>query len=80
MPRLYELNGWDSAQTATLVPGDIEKPNITELTTAVATLTSAGFLTPGAVQDENHLRETLDMPALDESAAEEGRATPAETE
>ena len=80
LPRLYELNGWDSAQTATLIPGDLEKPDIEKLTNAVATLTSAGFLTPGAVQDENHLRETLDMPALDESAAEEDRATPAETE
>lgn len=62
LTRLYELNGWNPSETALLVPGDIEKPDVEAFTNGIVSLTGAGWLTPGSEEDENHLRQTLNLP------------------
>jgi len=64
IPRLFQLNNFDSSETPQIVPGDIEKPDIERFTTAIANLTSVGWLTPGAEADEDHLRTLLNMPQV----------------
>lgn len=66
LPQLYELNGWDPSECAQLVPGDIEKPDVERFVNAISVLTGSGFLTPGREEDENHLRQWLNMPEVAE--------------
>lgn len=63
VPRLYRLNGWDPARAGRYVPGDLEKADVERLAGALEKLTNTGWLTPGAAEDEAHLREELDLPA-----------------
>lgn len=63
LPRLYRINGMRVDEPARFVPGDIQKPDLEQFAKAVQALTGAGYLTPGSEQDEDHLRELLDMPA-----------------
>jgi hypothetical protein len=62
LPRLYELNGWDSTECAKFMPGDIEKSEVIEFANAVTQLTGAGWLTPGSEVDEAAIRDRLDLP------------------
>lgn len=60
--RLYELNGWNPAEAARIVPGDLEKADIDAFASAVEKLTNSGWLTPGGEEDEDHIRGILDLP------------------
>lgn len=74
LPRLYELNGWNPGETATIVAGDLEKEDVDKFTNALVALAGAGWLTPGTEEDENHLRNKMDMPEIDRDLLEaEGR-------
>lgn len=62
IPRLYALNGWKTGETATIVPGDIEKPDLEIFANAIERLTGTGWLTPGGDADEAQVRALLNLP------------------
>lgn len=64
LPKIYELNGMNLSEMAEFVPGDIEKKDMDRFSTAVTNLTGAGWLTPGGEDDENYIRDYLDLPQL----------------
>lgn len=64
LPRLYALNGWDPSQCACFVPGDLEKQDVERFAQAMAHLTTAGWLTPGSEEDEEHVRNLLNLPGV----------------
>lgn len=70
LTRLYELNGWNPSEIAQFVPGDIEKEDVERFANAIAVFTSAGFLTPGSEEDENHIRGLVNMPERVDSEAD----------
>lgn len=75
IPRLFALNGWSTHETPQLVPEDLEAPELDRFTTAVANLTSAGFLTAGSEEDEQFFRNMLSMPGVPEDRDEMIAAT-----
>lgn len=62
LPRLYQLNGWDSSRCARFVAGDIEKADVQQFAASVSELVNAGMITPGGEEDEEKIREMLDLP------------------
>lgn len=82
LPRLYELNGWDSSECAELTHGDIEQPDVERFAAAIANLTTSGWIAPGGLEDENHVRTMLGMPEATEYnvAAQTLGALPTEEE
>lgn len=76
IPRLMKLNGIDSAPK--LVAGDIEKPDLTELSNFIKEMTGAGFNLTGDVDIENTLREAANLPPRAENVEEDFPAPPQE--
>ena len=74
LPRLYELNGWDSAETAAFVPGDLEQVDLSQFAQVVPALTAAGWITPGGEVDEQHVRQVIGLPTRSVDADAEGQA------
>lgn len=82
VPRLYAVNGLDAREPAQFRHADVEKPDVAALAEALTKLTTAGWLTPGAEEDEDWARELLGAPAtpvelreeLDEEAAADREA------
>jgi hypothetical protein len=68
LPRLWKLNGMDYEFMPTLVPGDLEKPDITALSDFVSKLTSAGAQMFPDRELENHLREAAGLPLAPEES------------
>jgi hypothetical protein len=62
LPRLFALNGWPPNETPEFVPADVEDAEIVEFASAMAQLTAAGWLTPGSREDEEVVRERLNLP------------------
>lgn len=60
--RLWVLNGFDEAMKPLIVPGDLEKQNISELATYIQTLAQAGAQMFPDRELENHLREAAGLP------------------
>lgn len=65
IPRLLLLNGEDVEETPQLKAGDIEKEDLSLFAEQMAKLTTAGWLTPGSPEDEEHVREKMNMPKLE---------------
>jgi hypothetical protein len=62
IPRLFDVNGFDVEGYPTVVPGDIETPNLGEVAQYIQQLSGAGMpLFPDEVL-EQHLREIADLP------------------
>lgn len=64
VPRLMNLNAFPTEATPSFVPGDLEKDDVSRFAEAVSKLTGMGWLTPGSEDDENHIRNLLDMPSI----------------
>lgn len=66
LPRLWQLNGMDPAMMPTLVPGDLEKQNLGEVSAFIQSLTAAGATMFPDRELENHLRELAGLPLAPE--------------
>lgn len=70
--RLWRLNGLPPEFMPSMVPGDLEKPNLPELATFVQTLAGAGATLFPDRELENHLREAAGLPLAPEESADGG--------
>ena len=68
LPRLWKLNGLDYEVMPTLVPGDLEKPDLGQLGAFIQSLTTAGAQMFPDRELENHLREAAGLPLAPEDA------------
>jgi len=80
IPKLIEINGWDTEQLPTLVHGDIEKPDLAALGSYITSLAQAGApLFPDEKLTE-YLREAASLPVNaevgEQQADEEGMPQP----
>lgn len=66
LPRLWRLNGMDPETMPTLVPGDLEKQNLGEVSAFIQQLTAAGATMFPDRELENHLRELAGLPLAPE--------------
>lgn len=75
LPRLWKLNGLDFEQMPSLVPGDIEKPDLVAVGEFISKMTAAGATMFPDRELENHLRKAAGLPPAPE-AMEEGGLDP----
>lgn len=68
IPRLFEVNDWKLDQLPQIVPGDIDPPDLTQLSGFMAQLGSAGMQWFPDPELEKFLRQAARLPALDETA------------
>ena len=66
IPRLWELNGMNPEFMPTMVPGDVEKPDIASLADYVSKLASAGATMFPDRELENALRSAANLPLAPE--------------
>ena len=59
--KLWEMNGFPTDRMPTMVPGELEKQDIAELSLAVQQLTASGWIKPGGLDDENFWRAMSGM-------------------
>lgn len=71
MPRLWVLNGLDPEMMPTLVPADLEKPNLQELGAFLQSLTASGAPMFPDRDLENHLRTLAGLPPAPEESADD---------
>jgi hypothetical protein len=60
--KLFEINGFPTDRLPKLVPGELEKQSLSELSLSLMQLTNAGWLVPGGLADENFIRKVAGMP------------------
>ena len=70
LPRLWRLNGLPAEAMPALVPADLEKPNLGELSQFLQTLSSAGAPLFPDRELENHLRSAAGLPLAPEDGAD----------
>lgn len=68
LPRLWKLNGMDTEVMPSLVPGDLEKPDLSMLGDFITKLTSAGATMFPDRDLENHLRQVAGLPLAPEES------------
>ena len=68
IPRLFEVNGWKIDELPQLVPGDIDPPDLTQLSAFMGQLSSAGVQWFPDPELEKFLRDVARLPKLDETA------------
>jgi phage gp29-like protein len=68
IPRLFEVNGWKVEQLPRLVPGDIDPPDLTQLSQFMGQLTTAGLQWFPDPELEKFLRDAARLPKLDETS------------
>ena len=68
IPRLFALNGFDRVDYPTLVPGTLERTDVSVLTTAIAELSKAGMPIFPDPATEGFLRTLLGLPDVEEWA------------
>jgi hypothetical protein len=71
-PRLWRLNGLEYEYMPCLVPGDLEKPDLGQLSAYIQSLTTAGAQMFPDRELENHLREAAGLPLAPEDGDEMG--------
>lgn len=71
LPRLWILNGLDREMMPTLVPADLEKPNLQELGAFLQSLTASGAPLFPDRDLENHLRTLAGLPPASEESADD---------
>lgn len=71
LPRLWRLNGLPPEAMPLIVPGDLERPNLGELSAFIQTLASAGAPLFPDRELENHLREAAGLPPAPEEGGDE---------
>jgi hypothetical protein len=72
LPKLWKLNGMDFSIMPTLVPGDLESPNLTEVADYVAKLSQSGAPMFPDRDLENHLRQIAGFPLAPEEGEDMG--------
>lgn len=68
VPRLWRVNGRPYETMPTMVPGDLEKPDLAQLGQFLSDLTGAGITLAGDREAENRLREAAGLPPAPEDA------------
>jgi len=68
IPRLFEVNGWKMNELPQLVPGDIDPPDLTQLSAFMGQLSNAGVQWFPDPELEKFLRDAARLPKLDETA------------
>jgi hypothetical protein len=68
IPRLFEVNGWKVEQLPKLIPGDIDPPDLTQLSQFMGQLTTAGLQWFPDPELEKFLRDAARLPKLDETS------------
>jgi hypothetical protein len=68
IPRLFEVNGWRVEQLPQLVPGDIDPPDLTQLSAFMGQLNAAGVQWFPDPELEKFLRDAARLPKLDETS------------
>ena len=72
LPRLWRLNGLPDEFMPTMVPGDIEKPDIEALSAYLRDLTGAGMQVFPDREIENHLLNAAGLPMKPEDGSDTG--------
>jgi hypothetical protein len=67
IPRLFEVNGWKVDELPQIVAGDIDPPDLTQLSAFMGQLTSAGITWFPDPELEKFLREAARLPKMDET-------------
>lgn len=67
IPRLFEVNGWKLDELPQLVAGDIDPPDLTQLSAFMGQLSNAGVQWFPDPELEKFLREAARLPKLDET-------------
>jgi hypothetical protein len=67
IPRLFEVNGWKLDELPQLVAGDIDPPDLTQLSSFMGQLANAGVTWFPDPELEKFLREAARLPKLDET-------------
>lgn len=73
---IWELNGFDLKDMPTLTPGDIETPDLNELSGFISTLVGAGAQMFPDRELENYLRKASGLPELPEEEGLEDQGAP----
>ena len=68
IPRLFEVNGWKVDSLPQLVAGDIDPPDLTQLSQFMGQLTSAGITWFPDPELEKFLRDAARLPKMDETS------------
>lgn len=68
IPRLFELNGWKVDALPQLIPGDIDPPDLAQLSAFLGQTASAGMQWFPDPELEKFLRQAARLPKLDETA------------
>lgn len=68
IPRLFEVNGWKVDKLPQIVPGDIDPPDLAQLSTFMGQLATAGLQWFPDPELEKFLREAARLPKLDDTA------------
>lgn len=66
IPRLFALNGWKLDQLPQIVPGDVDPPDLTQLSSFMGQMTAAGVQWFPDPELEKFLRSAARLPKLDE--------------
>jgi len=67
IPRLFEVNGWKVDDLPQIIPGDIDPPDLTQLSQFMGQLTTAGISWFPDPELEKFLREAARLPKLDDT-------------
>lgn len=70
IPRLFSINGWKPAELPTLVPNDVDAPDLNQLSTFMSAMSSTGINWFPDGDLENFVREIARLPKLDDDEVE----------
>jgi hypothetical protein len=68
IPRLFEVNGWKVKELPQIIAGDIDPPDLTQLSSFMGQLASAGVTWFPDPELEKFLRDAARLPKLDETS------------
>lgn len=68
IPRLFSVNGWKLDELPQIVPSDIDPPDLAQLAGFMGQLASAGLTWFPDVELEKFLRQSANLPKLDEQS------------
>lgn len=73
IPRLFALNGWRPEELPTIVPSDVDSPDIAQLSAFMNAMSNTGVTWFPDPTLENFVRDAARLPKLDEDAQEKLR-------
>ncbi len=72
--KLWEINGFPTDRLPRLLPSELERQDIAELSLAAQQLTAAGWIKPGGLDDENYWRTMAGLPKRTVVPPQQGEA------